>query len=163
MHLAQYRQYITSTMGTNFYYKIPLSKRKIKALQDLITEEPDFNNLLYKIEDARESHCIHLGKRSAGWQFLWNFNNGKYYAANLISIRQFLNTGGGYIEGEYGVRYSVEEFLGDAIGESLYKDERHCDLADYYKKHPQEKHWFNPVDEEFSSDSLRFSRHTDFC
>ena len=150
-------------MGTNFYYKIPLSKRRIKQLQDLITEEPDFYNLQGELEEAKENHCIHLGKRSAGWQFLWNYNNGKYYVADLNSIKHFLNTGGGHIEDEYGEKFTVDAFLNEEIGPCLYKDERHCDLADYYKKHPQKKHCCNPVDEEFLSNNLRFSRHTDFC
>ena len=24
-------------------------------------------------------HCIHLGKTSCGWRFLWNFHNNKYF------------------------------------------------------------------------------------
>lgn len=149
-------------MGTNFYYKIPVSKRKIKELQDLITEDPDYWHLQDELENIKESHCIHLGKRSAGWQFLWDFHNGKYYAANLQSIKHFLNTAGGHIENEYGEKFSVDAFFDDEIAEWLYKDERHCDIAEYYRQHPEESHYFNPTDEEFISDGLRFCRHTDF-
>lgn len=149
-------------MGTNFYYKIPLSKRRIKQLQDLITEEPDYHTLLEELEEVKATHCIHLGKRSAGWQFLWNLNKCRYYAENLKSIMHFLNTGGGHIENEYGETFSVDAFINDEIGKSLYKDEKHCDLAEYYNKHPKEM-LCNPNNEEFTLEGLRFSRHTEFC
>lgn len=149
-------------MGTNFYYKIPLSKRKVKELQDLITEDPNFSNFQEQLKEVEENHCIHLGKRSAGWQFLWNYHNGKYYDASLESIKQFLLTGGGYIESEYAEKISVDTFFDEEIGISLYKDDKHCDLASYYEKYPKEQRCCNPTDEEFSSDGLRFSRYTNF-
>lgn len=153
-------------MGTNFYYKIPLSKRKIKELQDLITEEPDFDTLMYELEEAKENHCIHLGKRSAGWQFLWDFHKGKYYDSSLTSIKQFLATAGGYIESEYCKKISVDSFFGEEIATSLYKDENHVDYAEYQKQHPEDTYYSNfiPSAEEFTSeDGLRFCKTSDFC
>lgn len=150
-------------MGMNFYYKIPLSKRKMKELQDLVTEYPDYYTIQEQLKEEEKSHCIHLGKRNTGWQFLWNYNNGKYYEANINSIRHFLYTGGGHIENEDGEKFSVETFFDDEIADSLYKDERHCDLAGYYMKHPEEKIHCNPTKAEFISDNLRFSRRTEFC
>ncbi len=153
-------------MGTNFYYKIPLAKREAKELQNLITENPDYNTLLEKLEEAKESHCIHLGKRSAGWQFMWDFHKGKYYDANLDSIKQFLTTAGGYIESEYCQRIPVDTFFGEEIATSLYKDASHLDYAEYQKQHPEDSYYsyFIPSAEEFTSDDgLRFSRTSDFC
>jgi hypothetical protein len=150
-------------MGTNFYYKIPISKKRQKELKEMITEDPSLSEICDAIYDIKENNVIHLGKRSAGWQFLWDFNNGKFFASNLKSIEHFLNTGGGYIEDEYGERFTTDQFFKDEIVDCLYKDERHCDIAGYQKQHPEEGHYYTPINEEFISDGLRFSRHTDFC
>ena len=71
-------------MGTNFYaHIIPTKERKnkIKNLIDsdkfnLITEEVEKTYGDFKAYEMDEtpSGIIHLGKRSAGWKFLWNPN-----------------------------------------------------------------------------------------
>lgn len=149
-------------MGTNFYYKIPLKKREIDDLKNSVTEDPDLTELKDLMYMYTEDKIAHLGKRSAGWQFLWDLNDAKFYASNLKSIKHFLKTAGGYIVDEYGEKFSIEDFFNDEIALCLYKDETHDNLASYLEKHPEERHC-NPVNEEFTStDGLRFSRHTDF-
>lgn len=152
-------------MGTNFYYKIPLKKRKINELRELITEDPySLEEIIEQYENIKKTHIIHLGKRSFGWQFLWDTQNNEYYANNLKSIIEFLNSGGGHIEDEYGEKFTTEEFLKDEIGNCLYKDDTHCDAWSYHAKYPNEPIYYDINSSEFiSKDGLRFSKHTDFC
>lgn len=70
-------------MSTNFYaLKLPTMERK-KELTELLNSD-DFNNILSEMDttfgdfqmdgDVPIGGKIHLGKRSAGWKFLWNPN-----------------------------------------------------------------------------------------
>lgn len=148
-------------MGTNFYYKIPLKKREIEDLRNAITEDPALTDFEELCIAYTEGHVIHLGKRSAGWQFLWDLNNGDYYKDNLQSIKDFLNNSGGWVENEYGEKFTVEGFFED-IGPWLYKSEKYCDAELYHKLHPEEPCYYEPRDIEYQSDNLRFSKSTDF-
>lgn len=149
-------------MGTNFYYKIPIKPREVKKLRDAIKPIMDFDDFRDLFNAIIEGHVIHLGKRSAGWQFLWNFNNGKYFEANLQSIKDFLKDGGGFIEDEYSETFTLEEFFEDEIKACLYKDEDHCDMTSYHIKYPNEPIYCDPTGYEFQSDGLRFSKFTEF-
>lgn len=148
-------------MGTNFYYKIPIDKRKQEELKSMITENPDFSELKNEIWDIEQSNNIHLGKRSYGWQFLWDFHNGKFFEPDLDSIKHFLTSGNGSIENEYGEKFSLEQFI-DEIEDCLYKDDNHVDIATYYRKYPTERYGITSSEQEFSSDGLRFSKYEDF-
>lgn len=151
-------------MGTNFYYKIPLKEEKIRELQGLITEDPySLDNIVDQCQQIKDQHIIHLGKRSFGWQFLWDPQDNEFYANNLKSITEFLNTGGGWIENEYGEKFTTEEFLNDEIKDCLYKDDKHCDAWSYHIKYPNEPLYYDINSSEFTSkDGLRFSKHKDF-
>lgn len=149
-------------MGTNFYYKIPLKKREVKELRDMITETPDYDEITYKLDEVKDSHEVHLGKRSYGWQFLWNYHNGKYYKPTLASIKDFLENGGGHIEDEYGEVFTIEQFFGDEIKNFLYKDDNHCDAYSYHEKHLEDPLTYDITMHEFTNDNLRFSRHDEF-
>lgn len=149
-------------MGTNFYYKIPFSKREIQDLKNSITEDPsleNFNELAIAYTDKK---IVHLGKRSYGWQFLWNYNNGDYYEASLESIRKFLTNSGGWIENEYHNKFTIDEFFEDEIKDCLYKDDNHVDAVAWYEKHPDEWWSEDPAKHEFTKNGLRFSKHSEF-
>ena len=150
-------------MGTNFYYRIPVQKRTIKELKSMITEYLDFSELKDCLEEIEKSHLIHLGKRSYGWQFLWDFHEGRHYGANLQSIKNFLEQSGGRIEDEYGDVYTVDQFFNEEIKSFLYKDKDHCDAYSYREQHPEEPHYYSIDDHEFVNDRLRFSKDEDFC
>ncbi len=95
-------------MSTN-YYRIPKpSEVRIKYL-DLVeqindidifspaniysefrTVERGFDNLS-PWDVFLENMKIHIGKRSSGWKFLWNFQDGKFYT-NKEELLKFIET-----------------------------------------------------------------------
>lgn len=152
-------------MGTNFYYVVPVSELEQKKLKDMITSEPDYYDLVDEINNVEKHHRIHLGKRSYGWQFLWDYHEGRFFKDNLQSIQDYLNNGGGEIRNEYGEKFTIEEFFDNEINAFLYKDDTHDTLESYYAKDPTRNRWgISPSREEFiSKDGLRFCKNEDFC
>jgi hypothetical protein len=55
---------------------------------------------------------IHIGKRSSGWKFLWNFQDGKFYT-NKEELLKFIRSG--RIVNEYGELQDTEEFIKMAL------------------------------------------------
>ena len=55
---------------------------------------------------------IHLGKRSMGWKFCWNFHDNKYYS-NKKQLLKFIRSG--RVVDEYGEEIGVEEFIKMAL------------------------------------------------
>ena len=114
-------------MGTN-YYRIPthaeMLEKKFK-LQERIealdispeTIERGFCTL-ENSESVWEYHSpwsefieetsVHLGKRSMGWRFCWNFNKEKYYR-NKEELLAFIRSG--RVVDEYGAEEDIEEFI----------------------------------------------------
>lgn len=151
-------------MGTNFYYKTPLKKRDKHILHKIINTLPesDIYDLKEKLNEIEQRMSIHLGKRSYGWQFLWDYHNGNYYDASLKSIKKYLNDRNGWIQNEYDEKFTIEEFF-EEIKDSLYKNEKHCDAYQYYQNHPEEPLYYNINEHEFQSkDGLRFSYDENF-
>lgn len=159
-------------MGTNFYAVIPVKKRDKEKAKKLIDE----NKLTEAIEVLEEmTKEIHLGKRSAGWKFLFNANLGKYYELSREGINKFFAKNNVIIENEYGEKFTAEEFWRDEIGVFL---EKGYDLESYYADHPNEAtsyysyartippelKKYNPNKYgEFYSDGLRFTTTEEFC
>ena len=134
-------------MGTNFYKVLPTPedypKQVKKVLEEIELELIRDGEVSYKTQEelnnlSKSKRSIHLGKRSCGWQFLWNHNNGKYYDVNIDSIKEFLESPG-HIEDEYGEIFTVEQFFEEEIKNFLWGDhEIHNDNGtSYYKKHPE--------------------------
>lgn len=169
-------------MGTNYYIHKHIPEVIIKELKDLVNEDNIYDGTLQKaLEDYQE---IHIGKSSAGWQFLFNHNDCKYYEKTQKSIDKFLRKtiaeGGKFVD-EYGTEISV-----DAFWEMVKAKEHDMDLASYrryeeekwedYQKNPENyaDAFFKPSKplpydlnhpETFSRDewNLRFSDSTEFC
>jgi hypothetical protein len=152
-------------MGTNFYYITPISESEQQELKDMITSKIDFCDLRDKIDIVKKCHYVHLGKRSYGWQFLWDYHEGKFFKDNLQSIQEYLKNGGGEIQDECGEKITIDDFFNDEIKSCLYKDDTHDTLESYYAKDPTRNKWgVRPSREEFiSKDGLRFSKNEDFC
>ena len=152
-------------MGTNFYCrKIDRKYRKmfskdLSALNEYILlniNNPKIN-LLEEVNKFISDYCdfekeIHLGKRSYGWQFLWDYHNGRYFNPNLYSIKEFLSQDDIIIYDEYENFYKVEQLFNDELSDCLYKDAIHDDgMGGEYSKY-----FFK------SEDGLRFSKFEDF-
>ena len=112
-------------MGTNFYLKKKLSQEQKKELKDFIDNDnyEDAKNLL------RYTDEIHIGKRSAGWRFLWNVHNFEFFNPNEEDIYKWLKSNDSLIKDEYGRVYSFEEFMKDIPFKGY-------DLKSYYEDHP---------------------------
>ena len=163
-------------MGTN-YYRIPLAeevekKRKILVVQietmDLnpsdieggfrfISPRKDwewFNPWDMFMEDI----SVHLGKRSMGWKFCWNFHKDKYFT-NKEELLAFIKSG--RVVDEYGTEWNVDEFIEMAMEwgqpDGLVADENYMRSREHYLGN----NWKAYADREI--DGLRVSSSTEFC
>jgi hypothetical protein len=161
-------------MGTN-YYRIPteqeMEERKSKLLKDIDELDMSPSNIesnfrQYKGEDSWDTESawdrfinetsIHLGKRSGGWKFCWNFHNNKYYSNKEELIQFVLN---GRVVDEYGDEINSQEFLDMAFEwnqpDGLIADE----------KYMREKHTWMSNPQDYADkiiDGLRVSTSTEF-
>lgn len=146
-------------MGTNFYYKQRFTMKQrselLKRLRGIAQTSPEIdlkNHLINEITDSIPE-IIHLGKRSAGWQFLWDYHNGKYYEANLESIKAFVSNPDGDIYDEYGQQFTADELFNKELKGWLYEGKGHrSGLEGKYRER-----YFK------SEDGLRFTIDEDFC
>ena len=149
-------------MGTNFFCVEKISRKQRSKIKSLLRE---YIGLVDKVDTACDFHelhskynkmisdiipeRVHLGKRSYGWQFLWDYHDGRYFKANLESIKKFLKDK--IIFDENKEVFSLDQFLNEEIADYLYNtDGKLYDcvelLPSYY----------------FISDGLRFSKSEDF-
>lgn len=122
-------------MGTN-YYRVPspkemeIKRRKLIekvakmeispcAIERGFSKEYGTDKLGFHSFDSytpwdefSEDTCVHLGKRSGGWQFAWNHNDWKYYR-NKLELFEFIREG--RVVDEYGTEIAPEDFLEMAI------------------------------------------------
>ena len=164
-------------MGTN-YYRIPPSKEMLERHQRLCDrasrldwfdvsligrgfatikdERSEFDwDRLNPWDEFLQDTNIHLGKRSMGWKFCWNFHNNKYYS-NKEELLKFIRSG--RVVDEYGQLQDTEEFIKMALEwDGIIADE------EYFKKN-EKPTWFNWRDHvDKVIDGLRVSSSVDFC
>lgn len=164
-------------MGTNFY-RIPKSKQVMERHQKLhnrishldwfdvsqlyggfrtIENKNDEWSPMNPWDEFMEDMMIHVGKRSSGWKFCWNFHNGKYYT-NKKELLNFIR--GGRIVNEYGELIDNEVFIEMALNwgkeDGLIVDE------EYYKTHESDSFFNNPKYYDKIVDGLRVSSSTEF-
>jgi hypothetical protein len=161
-------------MSTN-YYKIPkASEVRVKYLDlveqindldiwspnnirnDFRTIERGFDNLSpwdVFLEDMK----IHIGKRSSGWKFLWNFQDGKFYT-NKEELLKFIRSG--RVVDEYGELQDTEEFIKMALE---WGQPDGCILnQEYVDKHKSNHLSYISSYYDKEIDGLRVSSHTEF-
>ena len=156
-------------MGTN-YYRIPtdaeMQSRKEKLIQSVknLDLSPDTVERQFRFEspnsftrtsawdDFTDATRIHLGKRSSGWKFLWNFNGGKYYRTKN-DLFEFIRSG--RVVNEYGEEINQEEFIEMALNWDG------IDLIEYYKQNPSRRA-YSFDSEEIYIDGLRVSNSVEF-
>ena len=164
-------------MGTNFY-RIPTEKeieeRKAKLISLLEKMDMDPASVENKFRKPQEGSwdwyspwdhftqdiSIHLGKRSMGWKFCWNFHDNKYYS-NKEDLLEFIR--GGRVVDEYGEEQEVEEFISMAlewgqpdgliVNEEYELEEQKKGRRIFYG----EKYWDRIVDDLRVSSSTEFS------
>lgn len=164
-------------MGTNFY-RIPTEKeieeRKSKLISLLEKMDMDPASVENKFRKPQEGSwdwyspwdhftqdiSIHLGKRSMGWKFCWNFHDNKYYS-NKEDLLEFIR--GGRVVDEYGEEQDVEEFISMAlewgqpdgliVNEEYELEEQKKGRRIFYG----EKYWDRIVDDLRVSSSTEFS------
>lgn len=103
-------------------------------------------------DEFMDGMSVHLGKRSMGWKFCWNFHDNKHYS-NKEELLKFIRSG--RVIDEYGVIQDTEEFINMALNwgkeDGLTVDDRYvinngCS--------------FSNIDKEI--DGLRVSSSTEF-
>lgn len=166
-------------MGTN-YYRVPKSSEVVKRSQTLKSAIEDLD--LWSAKEAKNEFrsipsgiseylmlspwdefknelSVHLGKRSGGWKFCWNFNGNKYYS-NKKELLKFINSG--RVIDEYGMEISSKEFIQMALEwcpDGVVFD------AEYVKKMQKKfpKYMaFGPEYYDLEIDGLRVSKSSDF-
>ena len=162
-------------MGTNFY-RIPTSsemnernQKLTRRLQELDLWNPSMAFNEFRFIDNPEDEwskmnpwdefvkdsSIHLGKRSGGWKFSWNFHNNKYYS-NKEELFKFIRSG--RIVDEYGVQIDCEEF----IKMTLEWCQDGWDTQTYYEQNPTTNYIDYSKYHDTYVDGLRVSSSTDF-
>ena len=159
-------------MGTNFYARIiPTKERKqqikeaidnddFERIKALVNETYSSPNYLYDSGDYAGGE-IHLGKRSAGWKFLWNpnwyklrkghteseeteggkryhwvedgFDVFKYYDLTKESLKNFIDREDVVIYDEYNEKQNKDEFFKMAMEWGYIKENEGWDGETYEK------------------------------
>jgi hypothetical protein len=166
-------------MGTNYYF-IPTHEEMLKRQQTLIQQVTSMDMSVENLERGMkyisptkdwewfspwemfiEGTNIHLGKRSMGWKFCWNFHKDKYYT-NKEELLSFIRSG--RVVDEYGEEQKVEEFItmalewgepdGLVVNREYRKKERAKGVGSFFD---------DPKYDDLVIDGLRVSSSTDFC
>ena len=188
-------------MGTNYYARILPSKKRKDEIKKAI-DDNDFNKIKNLIEKTYGSPCmdyddtttycggeIHLGKRSAGWKFLWNPNwykipkghmekeaneNGgyrlhwvddgydifKYYDLTKKSIKAFIDREDVEIYNEYDEKQDKEEFYKMAMHWGYNKDDEGWDGDSYEEWEHNQNPNYTPMN--YETDYTRFIKELGF-
>lgn len=165
-------------MGTN-YYRVPKSHEVVEKMQKLNTRIVEMD--VWSASEAKNQFrtipiteyeymtpwdefidglSVHLGKRSGGWKFRWNFNENEHYS-NKKELLEFIKTG--RIVDEYGMEIDPEEFIKMALEwgqpDGAVFDEKY--ERELKKKFPN-SYMHGPEYYDLEIDGLRVSRSTDF-
>lgn len=112
-------------MGTNYY-----AKRKLEyPLAFAVNSDDELAQLKEHLENLQPT--IHLGKTSAGWNFLAQWNGSRYYN-DPISFINFIRDNDLVIYDEYDRQLSKEEFI-DLV--KTWKGKRQTEVG--YKNFPE--------------------------
>lgn len=167
-------------MGTNFYRRRIPQVKDYDNIRGLITNDIDPNSLTSLCSMFEElknildkfGEKIHICKRSAGWEILFDHNWGKYYKITRKDLENFLSEPGTEIVDEYGKSYTCEEFwnMVDSWNNKpgLISDKDTVTSGDYYactfeKLRCKEELGIDPQYNDFKVDNLRFAVFSDFA
>ena len=164
-------------MGTN-YYRIPkideIENRYNKFLgrmQELnrwdpssiesgycFIDNPDDDwSKLSPWDEFTSGMTIHLGKRSMGWKFCWNFHDGKFYTDKEKLIK-FIRSG--RVVDEYGSQIDVEDFIEMAL--DWGQPDGWVADKEYFERMERDSFFNNENYYDKEIDGLRVSSSTEF-
>ena len=149
-------------MGTNIYARFhpdnqERKKLALKIKDAIMTNESDVYDQIENILEEYKSKypVIHLGKRSAGWKFLWA-PNPDYYQATKASINLFLNREDVLLYNEYGEVLTPPEIWDDYANCDGWTDD------DWIKEHPEDEWMYKNHHDIITTEDLRFASTNDF-
>jgi hypothetical protein len=155
-------------MGTNFYRRRIPREEDYDRMSYLVSIK-ELDTLLNLLQGFKEK--IHICKRSAGWEILFDHNWGKYYKISRKDLENFLSEPGTEIIDEYGKSYTCEEFwnMVDSWNSKpgLISDRDTVTSGDYYactfeKLRCKEELGIDPQYNDFRVDNIRFAVFSDF-
>jgi len=159
-------------MGTNYYRSPTLNEletrknclmSRIRQMElnvesvnkDFRIDGTDQFQNLSPWDEFTDNVKVHLGKRSMGWKFLWNFNEDKFFK-DKESLLEFIKSG--RILDEYGDELSQYEFIEMSFS---WGQEDGFDSESYYLEYPESRNSLSKP--ERYVDGLRISDSIDFC
>lgn len=105
--------------GCNYYARIvPSQDDKLNMINHIINDE--FDEL-----KEYNTEPIHIGKYSAGWRFVFNHNNWKYFYDG-VGLERWLKSV--FIYDEYGDEYSYDDFW--ELVKSKFDEKTHAPYID---------------------------------
>lgn len=125
-------------MGTNYYARIIPSKHRKEQLKKAIDSdnfvviEELYNSMYGEGDEFSIGAEIHLGKRSAGWKFLFNPNYERYYNLTKDGLMKFLTRSDVIIYSEYFGSEGLMEYTEDPDNsnkEYLWTPEQFMNMA----------------------------------
>ena len=163
-------------MGTN-YYRIPtvdeMEERKARLARRVTELEMTPSNIEHNFNtiptdspwehnnpwnEFVEDTNIHLGKRSSGWKFCWNFHKERYYH-NLKTLYEFVLSG--RVVNEYGEEMDSTEFMEMALEwgqpDGLIGDKEYFDKTEHHRWMSNPEAYYDRI-----VDGLRVSSSTEF-
>ena len=131
-------------MGTNYYARILPTKERKEKLKKLIDED-SFDEIEDLYQELYVDTEIHLGKRSAGWKFLFNPNYEKYYPLTKEGLLNFLKQDNIIIYNEYfkcnNGKYEYSDDPDSASEEYLWTPEQFMEMAINWGNNPNNPGW----------------------
>lgn len=167
-------------MGTNFYLRRIPTEDDIEKLNKLIADRA-FEAIRDYTTDM--TSWIHIGKRSCGWQFLFNHHNEKYFnPRSKQSLITWLQNPEYEIIDEYSNKLTFNEFW-DMVTEWNANPNNDFDDEKYYLWEQKEnginpytfeadgstrseiriRYGVTPKYHDFVLDGIRYSTGTEFC
>jgi len=127
-------------MGTNYYLiknESKIYKRLLSIINSLNLPNHKVNELISQIESEIEEFIgnsndksiyekIHLGKQSAGWEFLIDPNELKFYN-DEDSFINFISQPNSHIISEYGDEISLADFLKLISRKNKHYNDKYCE------------------------------------
>lgn len=142
-------------MGTNYYWRPLMTEEQREKILDKVKKSKTLQSIrdfiYYNILEEHPME-VHIGKSSAGWQFLFSLGIRKHIRGQSLKredIDEWLRSG--IIVDEYGDEESVDDFwkMVDSKKDGMDYDE-------YYEKYPYHTYYSRGFDQYI--DGLRFTK-----